>query len=356
MPVRTAVVGLHFGYSFACLYQQHPESVLTAICDLDPDTRERVGSQFPQARRCQDLHSVLADPQIDAVHLCTPAPQHAAQAIAAMEAGKHVMCAVPAATSLEDCQRLLAAQRRSGCKYMMAETSNYYPQVLAALDLQARGELGELVYCEADYLHPLESLCWQADGTRTWRFGFPPMFYPTHCTGPIIRLSGQRMREVVCFGTGKVEPGLEEGYGCPFALQVALFRLADGTTAKVAIGFSNFARTGEVRFAFYGTKKSIEGNEQRADQLFWRKGYEYGGEHLQFPLRPDLLPAEIAGEGGHLGSHPHLVHAFIMSLVGDTEPPINAREAVAYTAPGQCAHLSSLQGGKPVAIPDYDGG
>src|SRR5947199_3819 len=82
--------------------------------------------------------------------------------------------------ALEDCRRLVETVEQTGRKYMMAETSNYYPEVVHVKRLVEEGKFGRLFYSESDYLHELQSLWRDRDGRPTWRMGLPPMLYPTH--------------------------------------------------------------------------------------------------------------------------------------------------------------------------------
>ena len=88
---------------------------------------------------------------------------------------------------------LSTAVKQTGLTYMMAETS-YLP---AADDLGRRkfqeGQFGEIYSTESEYHHAgLESLLFE-NGQRTWRYGFPPMHYPTHCTAHLVGVTGERL-------------------------------------------------------------------------------------------------------------------------------------------------------------------
>jgi hypothetical protein len=76
---------------------------------------------------------------------------------------------------------------------------------------------------------------------------------------------------------------------------------------------------------------------------------------VQVPDRADLLPEPIQRftQGGHFGSHPHLVHEFVRSIVEGRPPAIDAYTSADWTAPGICAHESALLSGEPVVIPDF---
>src|SRR5437899_613936 len=120
--IRVAIVGLGFGAEFIPIYQAHPNAEMYAICRRNRDELDRCGDRYGIKARYTDYNELLRDPNIDAVHINSPIPDHAPQSIAALQAGKHVASTVPAATTLDECRRLVEAQRASGKVYMMMET------------------------------------------------------------------------------------------------------------------------------------------------------------------------------------------------------------------------------------------
>ena len=111
---RVALVGLGFGAEFIPIYQAHPDAEVVAICQRNEQKLNHVGEQTGVARRYTSYADVLADPDVDFVHINSPIPDHAAMSIAALEAGKHVMCTVPMATTIEDCRRICELVDRTG--------------------------------------------------------------------------------------------------------------------------------------------------------------------------------------------------------------------------------------------------
>lgn len=348
MSIGVAVVGLGFGRCFLPPYRDHPGSALVAVCDKNEKLLQAVAKEYPGVKATTDWEELLTWPEVEAVHLCTPAPLHAQQSIAVMQSSRHVMCAVPAALTEEDCRRLIEVQQDTGVVYMMAETAIYYPGTLYAEELLTSGKMGELVHAESDYVHDLDGLNFTPDGLRTWRWGYPPMWYPTHCLGPLIKLSRQHVAEVVCFGAGQLPEGYQESYGNPYSIETALFRLAEGLTAKVTIGFARVSTAGNDLVRLYGTKMSLFAHESpRCDVL--TQGHQ--AECVQLPDYKQRLPREIQVDSAHHGSHPHLVHEWISSIQEGRSPAVDVGEAVAYTLPGLYAHQSALAGGRPLAVP-----
>jgi predicted dehydrogenase len=146
-----------------------------------------------------------------------------------MEAGKHVISAVPVAHTLEGCRAVVAAQKRTGRTYMMAETSWYRPETILARELHRDGAFGRLVYSESEYYHP--NICHDADGLshwkgeRTWRYGYPPLLYPTHSTAFLVGVTGERLVRVSALGWGSGDDALaDNAYRNPFWNGAAMFR------------------------------------------------------------------------------------------------------------------------------------
>jgi predicted dehydrogenase len=121
--LHVAVVGLGFGAEFVPIYLDHPDVATVAICDQDAARLRMTGDRFGIERRFRDPREVIASPDVDAVHLVSGIPDHAAHAVAAFESGKHCACTVPMATSLQDLRAIVDAQRKSRLSYMMMETA-----------------------------------------------------------------------------------------------------------------------------------------------------------------------------------------------------------------------------------------
>src|SRR5262245_351755 len=120
--VRVGIVGLGFGAEFIPIYQNHPNAEMYAICRRNTAELNKCGDRFGVKARYSDYDKLLADPNVDAVHINSPIPDHASQSLAALKAGKHCACTVPMATSVEECKQIVEAQRKSGKVYMMMET------------------------------------------------------------------------------------------------------------------------------------------------------------------------------------------------------------------------------------------
>jgi predicted dehydrogenase len=367
--VRVAVIGLGFGAEFIPIYQRHPQAEMAAICRRDRAGLDEVGDQFGVERRYTDYRELLKDPDIDAVHINSPIPDHAWMAIEALEAGKHVACTVPMATSIEDCRRIVEAVERTGLKYMMMETVVFAREYLYIKQLYDSGELGKLQFLQASHMQDM-------DGWPGYWPGLPPMWYATHCVGPVLALTDASAEVVSCFGSGTIREELIEHYGSPFAVETAHVKILDSDlTARIYRSLFDVARQYRESIDVYGSKQSFEWTliegEQHVLHTAKRPEPEIP-EKIEVPDFAERLPEPIrrfttrgvydedeethlsfTQGAGHGGSHPHLVHEFVSALVEQREPFPNARRSANWTCVGLCAHESALKGGELVRLPEF---
>ncbi|HVT29271.1 MAG TPA: Gfo/Idh/MocA family oxidoreductase, partial [Lacipirellulaceae bacterium] len=172
-PVRAAIVGLGFGAEFIPIYQRHPQAEVVAICRRNRAELDKVGDAFKIGKRYTAFDQVLSDPDIDFVHINSPIPDHAWMSQEALRAGKHVMCTVPMATTVADCEKICQLVTDTGLKYMMAETVVYSREFLYIREKYERGEFGKIQYLQAS--HPQDM-----DGWPEYWQRMIPMHYATH--------------------------------------------------------------------------------------------------------------------------------------------------------------------------------
>ena len=370
--ISIAVVGLGFGAEFVPIYLDHPDVRSVAVCDADPERVHRAAGRFGVKRQFRDVAEVIRAEDIDAVHLVSGIPDHARQAIAVLESGKHCACTVPMATNIADLRAILAASQKSGRNYMMMETAVYTRQFLYARGLRDQGEFGRIQFLRGAHYQDME--CWPA----YWA-GLPPMWYATHAVAPLLALAKTRATKVHCFGSGQMREELRKPYGNPYPVETAIFQLAaPGLCAEVTRSLFQCARPYMESFTVYGENACYEWQMEREPPMLFRMSPVVPGdkrtqsvERPELPDQAGLLPPSIGrftqrfvyGKdenhlsfeqgGGHHGSHPHLVHEFVRSMVERRQPWINAVTAANWTAAGICAHESALAGGREIVIPEF---
>ncbi len=368
--VRIGIVGGRFGLSFQ--FHEHPDCVVEAVAELRPERLAALQRTYRCTKGYPSLEELLKDPRVEAVFLATPAPDHCRHALLCLAAGKHVLSAVPAAMTLEECHDLASAVRKTGLTYMMGETSVWQQSTISARKFHEEGRFGRLYYVESEYHHPgLETLYFE-NGRRTWRHGLPPMHYPTHCTAHLIGVTRERLTEVTCHGWGDDHPIVKDNaYGNPFWNETALFRTDRGNSMKVAIWWRGAQKGGE-RARYFGDKMSFYFSDPTGaggPTLVHSRttsvekdsgGFDRASQLLEKYAQPewwktDLLPEPLRHNSGHEGSHTFITHEFVDSVVRGRKPFVDIDEALAYTVPGMIAHQSALKGGQSLKIPTITG-
>ncbi|OYX28814.1 MAG: oxidoreductase [Flavobacteriales bacterium 32-35-8] len=367
--INVAIVGLGFGAEFIPIYQKHPNAVMYAICQRNEGKLKEIGDEFGIDVRYTDYDELLKDPNIDAVHINTPIPNHGEQSIKALKAGKHVACTVPMATTVEECKQIVDLVKSTGLTYMMMETVVYAREFLFMKELYDKGELGKIQYLKASHQQDM-------DGWPNYWPGLPPMHYATHCVGPVLALTRSEAEYVSCFGSGTIREELIPKYNSPFAVESTHIKFKDSDiSAHVYRSLFDVARQYRESFEVYGSKKSVEWPLIEGHPLVVHTAKKPEPEIPQEVEAPDYakyLPEEIqrfttkgvydtddnthlsfTQGAGHGGSHPHLVHEFVDALVKGREPYPNAKQSANITCVGILAHESALQGGKQMNLPDF---
>jgi predicted dehydrogenase len=286
--------------------------------------------------------------------------------------------------TMQELEDVIRARKASGKKYMFMETTVYAREYLYMKELYASGEMGKMQYYRCAHYQDME-------GWPEYWEGYPPLMHPTHAVAPCFALSGLRPVTVYGKGSGKVREELAKKYGCPFAFEAALVTMEDGeTTVEMERFLYHVARSYSECFCAYGENKSFEWEQIRGEGhvLFTReqtqeealqqalrgasRGSRIKAEHISAPDYAHLLPAEISRftkrgvydesnphlsfkqGGGHGGSHPHLVHEFVRSIIEDRTPFPSDVDGAYWTGVGLLAHESAMEGGVVKTLPVYE--
>ena len=140
-----------------------------------------------------DWRDLLRDPDVTAVYVATPVRLHAEQAIAAAEAGKHVLCEKPMALDVAQCERMIAAARAHGVRLGVAYYRHHYPVVARLRALLAAGEIGQPVLAQVEVFEPFDATAGQP---RSWLLsraeagGGPMMDFGCHRIEVLLDLLG----------------------------------------------------------------------------------------------------------------------------------------------------------------------
>lgn len=231
-----------FARLFIPLFQAHPLVEKLVLADVLPDRLAAAAVEFG-IEETYPSHDALCEANIDAVAIFSQRHLHGPMTLAALRAGKHTYCAVPIASSLDDIRGILEEVSSRRLVYSNGETSYYYPHTIYCRDRFAKGDFGEFMYGEGNYIHDMSHgfyNAYQHSGGADWRqvAGFPPMFYPTHSTSMILSVTGARMTQVSCYGYADRSGDGVFGAGNnlwdnPFSNETGIFRTSDGGIVRI---------------------------------------------------------------------------------------------------------------------------
>lgn len=310
MTIRVGVVGLGMGRAHALAYHRaRPRCELVWVADLDASRAEAVAKETG-ARPLGDWQVGLDD--VDAVSLCTPHHLHAPQAIAALEAGRHVLVEKPMALTESECRSMIAAARANDRRLMVAYVVRFNPAVSwlkRALDEKRFGEVFNVEAWTEAYLPPQPNT-WFA---RRAQLGGGVLFsHGCHYIDIITWLLGQP--ESVCYLGTRLGTAWMEGEGTA----QSLMRFANGAVAHYACS--------------WGTRHTLLGNRLHVHTTEGLLVLDYGrqtvelvdgrGRQMVFQTVPDP-------ERPHAHDPVDLeVHHFLDCIETGQEPQTGGEEAL----------------------------
>lgn len=260
-------------------------AVVRGVSASSPDRARDVASAWDVARAYRDIEEVVADPQVQVVHVCTPNHLHRAMAQAALEAGKHVICEKPLATTLDDAQALARLAASTGLTATVPFVYRYHPVVREARARIAQGELGPLRLIHGSYLQD-----WLMDpASNNWRVdpklgGASRVFADigSHWCDLVEWVSGAQFVEVsAAFETVIAERGAATHQSFATAttdaemhavssedVAAALFKTGAGTLASLTVSQVSPGRRNRLWFEIDGAKASVAFDQEDSERLW----------------------------------------------------------------------------------------
>ena len=207
---------------------------VVAICSSrEHDPKELSATHGGDIRCFTDLDSMLADPDINVVSICSYHRDHARQAIASAEAGKHLIIEKPLALTLEDCRAIEDAVKKAGVKTCVCFECRYASQFLATKSVIDQGLLGSLHYAEVDYYHGIGP--WY--GQYRWNIkkdggGSSLLTAGCHALDGLLLFMGDGVEEVTTYATRSANEDFAR-YEYE-TTSVTILKFSDGRIGKVA--------------------------------------------------------------------------------------------------------------------------
>lgn len=391
--LRLAVVGGRRGRHFGRALSRLAERIeLVAVCDLSEEVLGSWQGDFPAARTYQHYEDLLADEGVDAVFLATPLTVHAEQAIAALEAGKHVLSEVTAANTLDEGRALIEAVERTGRTYMLAENYCFMRPNLMVEKIARHGQFGAVTYLEGGYLHDCRFLMHTPTGELTWRgqlrVDADSVYYPTHSLGPVaqwLRAANgdeDRLLSVAAFTTrtaavsdhfaerfGAGHPGADPDHWRQGDSGTAMITTSSGALISLRVDAASPRPHNMTHYALQGTRGAYQsGRHDGEDPLVWLARdatpaadgteperhwsslWDHAGEFESDQWRGRV---EIAAESGHGGGDFFVLEEFAAAIAEGRPPSIDVYDAVQWSVVVPLSVESIRRGGVPVEFPAW---
>ncbi|RED55469.1 Gfo/Idh/MocA family protein [Cohnella lupini] len=271
-PIRIGVIGTgSISESHLNAYSRNPKSVITAICDVNEERARQVAKKYGADKTYSDYRELLADPDIDAVSICTWNNTHAPISIAALEAGKHVLVEKPLARTVEEALLIEKAVRASGKLLQVGFVRRYDPNVQMLRRFADNGEFGELYYAKASTIRRLGNPGgWFADIERSG--GGPLIDIGVHVIDLCWYLMGRPKATTISANTYHKLGNRSNVKHLSFYkaadydaskntvedLANAIIRFENGASLMVDVSFSLHAKQDEGSVKLYGDKGGFE--------------------------------------------------------------------------------------------------
>ncbi len=290
--IKTAVFGTGF------MGRVHTEGIrrlgnveVAGIAARTADQARKLADELSIERATGDYREFLSDPTIDAVHICTPNSLHFPMAKAALEAGKHVLCEKPLATSVAEAREMIRLAKDRNLAHCTFHNLRYYPQVQNMRRIREAGELGDIQVVQGTYSQ--DWLLYDTDWN--WRIETGPSRafadIGTHWCDMVEHVTGLRITalcaDLQTFHKTRRKPVLSDGDSVETfsgktsapsqytEVAVAtedfgsmIFRLGDNARGAVTVSQVSAGRKNRLFVEVYGTKSSLTWNGEQPDELW----------------------------------------------------------------------------------------
>ncbi|SDZ64716.1 Predicted dehydrogenase [Evansella caseinilytica] len=298
-------------------YAQNQQTEIAAVCDIVKERVDAFAEQYG-AKAYTSYEELLADPAIDAVSVCTPNYLHAPVSIAALQAGKHVLCEKPMATSKEEAEAMVAAAEASGKKLMIAHNQRFVPSHQKARQLIESGKLGKIYSFRTAFGHGGPE-GWSVDGAESWFFKKEQAFIGAmgdlgvHKTDLLRFILGEEFVEVGAF----VETSAKKSADVDDTA-VCVLKSESGIIGTLAASWSYVSKedNSTIIYAENGIVR-LEDDPVNSVIIQYKSGevvkYELGG----------IQTNEAGGQ-----TNTQVIDRFVQSIVENAEPAVSGTEGM----------------------------
>ncbi|MFQ3545494.1 Gfo/Idh/MocA family oxidoreductase [Halobacillus rhizosphaerae] len=299
-------------------YDFHPEVEISAVCDIVEERAEQVAEKYGVSAVYTDYKDLLKQENVDAVSVCTPNAFHAMISIDALNAGCHVLCEKPMATSREEAENMIKAAKQSGKKLMIGHNQRFVPSHQKAKELIEAGALGKIYSFRTTFGHGGPE-GWSAEGEDTWFFKKEQAFIGAmgdlgvHKADLLRYLLGEEFTDVAGFIENNAKENITVDDNA-----VCILRSESGVVGTLTASWA-YKPQEDNSTIIYGEKATLRLEDDPVHSLVAQYA---NGEVVKY----ELGQIQSNDDGGQ--SNSHVVEHFVGSIVNDLEPLINGEEGL----------------------------
>lgn len=323
-------------------YAAHPQAKLWGYYDLNRDRAEALAGQYG-GKAYDSWQALLADPEIDAVSVCAANNAHAEITVAALEAGKHVLCEKPMATTLEACEAMVAAAKKSGKYLMIGHNQRLAKAHARARRLVEEGAIGDIVTFRTTFGHGGPET-WSVDpGKATWFFDKKKAAMGAmadlgiHKTDLIQFLTGQKVVETTAVVTTLDKKGPDGQLIGVDDNAICIYRMSGGAVGTMTASWTYYGAedNSTVLYGTWGIMRIYD------DPAYSIKITTADGENILYDIDKIQTNDNQTKSG--------VIDLFMDSLVNGTPPEISGEEALSAMR-AVFASIRSAETGERVTV------
>lgn len=318
---------------------------IVAFCDIIEERAVQAAKEFgvPAAKVYTDYKELLANPDVEVVHICTPNVSHSAIAVDAFAAKKHVYCEKPMSHSTEEAQKMVDAWKASGMKFTVGYQNRFRAEVQNLHDACMKGELGEIYYGKAHAIRRRGVPTWGVFPDKSQQGGGPLIDIGTHALDITLwcmnNYDVESVNGSVYYKLGHLQQATEGNLFGPWDPEtfevedsaMGFIKMKNGATINLEASWAiNMLQSREASTTLCGTLAGAEilsGMSFDKNELIYNRGRN--GQLMEEKLSPVGGVAYFGGGGGAEGTIDN--RQWLEAIINDTEPLVKPEEALVVT-------------------------
>jgi UDP-N-acetylglucosamine 3-dehydrogenase len=298
-------------------YKSNKNVEIVAVCDINEERAQAVAEKYG-VKAYTNYEELVSSGLVDVVSVCTPNYLHAPISIAALNAGLHVLCEKPMATSKQEAEEMIAAAKESGKKLMIGHNQRFVPSHQKARKLIESGEIGKIYSFRTAFGHGGPE-GWSVDGKESWFFQKEKAFVGAmgdlgvHKTDLLRYVLGEEITEVGSF----VETSAKD-FADVDDNAVCILKTESGAIGTLAASWAYVSKEDNSTI-IYGEKAILRLEDDPTNSLVVQYA---NGEVVKY----ELGKIQSNDDGGQNNSH--VIEKFVESILQDQEPPVSGEEGM----------------------------